>query len=143
MVAQVRRTLSEAKRELKVSNRSDEDDEVPRNQFRVTKRRIGTIRFIREDGEYGFIRGEDFRDDVFFHHTTWEGGPGKPPAADMVVEFELDDEHLKSENRLRASAVRPTSRPEGKRLSGKDAPHLINLHHPNARKKRPSWRNKE
>ena len=118
--------------------RSDSDD-APK-PFRIQRRRLGTIRFVREDGEFGFIEPEDFREDVFFHRTTWDGPPNSRPVADMFVEYELDDDYRAAENRLRAKVVRPTKRPEGKKLSGRDAPHLIVRHHPNARRKRPGWR---
>lgn len=119
-------------------HRSEDESRQP---YRIQRRRLGTIRFVREDGEFGFIEGEDFREDIFFHRTAWEGSSSLPdPLPKMFVEYELDEEHFAAEKRLRATIVRPTDRPEGKRLSGRDAPHLINRHHPNARKKRPTWR---
>ncbi|TWU34509.1 cold shock domain-containing protein [Novipirellula artificiosorum] len=125
--------------------RHDDDDEkkIP---YRIQKRRLGTIRFMNPEGEFGFIDAEDFRDDVFFHRTVWlgwaRGTPEKemPPQETMWVEFELDDEYFEKEERLRAKSVRLSRRPEGKKLSGRDAPHLVIKHHPNARKKRPTWR---
>lgn len=118
-----------------------EPEDQPQKPFRVQKRRLGTIRFIRDDGEFGFIEAEDFRDDVFFHRTVWEADrPNALPAIQMFVEFEIDDEYFATEKRLRATKVRRTNRPEGRKLSGRDAPHLIIQHHPNARKKRPNWR---
>lgn len=117
------------------------DEEQPK-KFHIQKKRLGEIRYVRDDGEFGFIDAEDFREDVFFHRTTWSAPENKPPQEKMLVEFELDDEHLDENDQLRAKAVRLTRRPGGKKMSGRDAPHLINLHHPNARQKRPSWRNK-
>ena len=133
--------------------RHDDDDEIKR-PYRIQKRRLGTIRFVSPDGEFGFIDAEDFRDDVFFHRSVFDGTiEGAPPRGPydrevlpyeyMWVEYELDDEYFDKENRLRAKLVRRSNRPEGKKLSGRDAPHLIVKHHPNARKKRPSWRGKE
>lgn len=121
-------------------SRYHDDDEPARPKFRVTKRRIGRIRFVREDGAFGFIVAEDFREDVFFHRSTWQGPEGSQPVADQLIEFELDDDHLEKEKRLRAAVVRPTDRPDGRKLSGHDAPHLIVRHHPKALRKRPSWR---
>ena len=127
-----------------------DDDEEPKKPFRITRRRLGSIQFLKEDGEYGFIQAEDFRDDVFFHQRAWngelvEGNTTRivEPALEMWVEFELDDEHYATQKKLRAKTVRPTARPEGKKLSGRDATFNIIRHHPNARKKRPSWRDKE
>ncbi len=126
---------------------SQPEDEPQKKPFRIQRRRLGSIKFVREDGEYGFIEAEDFRDDVFFHRRDWQGetsaGHGNTviePAVDMWVEFELDDEHFATEKKLRAKLVRPTNRPEGRKLSGRDATFEIPRHHPNARKKRPSWR---
>lgn len=126
-------------------NRSEEDE--PKKPFLVQRRRLGKIRYYREDTEYGFIEAEDYRDDVFFHRRAWEGllTEGEKsrivePQVEMWVEFELDDEQFATEKKLRAKVVRPTKRPEGKKLSGRDATFQITTHHPNARKKRPTWR---
>lgn len=103
--------------------------------------------FIHADRTFGFISAEDFRDDVFFHFRDWEGAVTREgrtrvfaPELEMWVEFELDDEHFANEKRLRAKVVRPTDRPVGRKLSGRDATFKIITHHPNARKKRPTWR---
>lgn len=156
------------------------DEERPK-KFRITRKRLGTIRFIDPKGEYGFIEAEDFRDDVFFHHSVWDpaeaadgqavvqnngplGGrvskqpdrktprrgddrgaqnPLKLVPEELVtrhVEFEIDDELFETEQRLRATIVRPTRRPMGRKLSGRDATFKIVTHHPKARRKRPDWR---
>lgn len=104
--------------------------------------------FINSEGQFGFISAEDFRDDVFFHIQDWDGKATQPgrvdipvPELEMWVEFELNDEHYEEEKRLRAKVVRPTDRPTGRKLSGRDATFNIITHHPRARKKRPTWRN--
>jgi len=123
-----------------------DDDEEKKIPYRIQKRRLGTIRYVNPDGEFGFIEAEDFREDVFFHRTVWEGWgtqrdvPVMPPQEFMWVEFELDDDKFEQDKKLRAKSVRLSRRPEGKKLSGRDAPHLVIKHHPNARKKRPTWR---
>ena len=109
----------------------------------MPKKRIGRIRFVREDGAFGFILAEDFREDVFFHRSSWEGPPGSGPVAEMLIEFELDEDHLAAEKRLRATVVRPTDRPDGMKLDARDTPHLLNKHHPKARRKRPTWRDSD
>ena len=166
-------------------NQPQSSDQPTPKKFRITRKRLGTIRFIDPKGEYGFIDAEDFRDDVFFHHTVWRpdeealtggplavrrkrddsatgaphrsgppgagppGGRGRPqPPAKLVaehlvhkhVEFEIDDEMFEQEQRLRATVVRPTRRPMGRKLSGRDATFNIVTHHPKARRKRPDWR---
>ena len=88
-----------------------------------------------------------FQKDVFFHSADWEGTITKDgvtqkllPEVELWVEFELDDEHRETNDRLRAKVVRPTTRPTGRKLSGRDATFRIVTHHPNARRKRPNWR---
>ena len=118
---------------------------------------------MREDGEFGFIEAEDFRDDVFFHRTVWqpdqddkatESSPNmgyrrpRPTGlseelVDTHVEFEIDDEIFSTEKKLRAKIVRPTKRPAGQKLSGRDATFRIVTHHPKARRKKPNWRKKD
>lgn len=124
----------------------DEGDEF-KKRFRIQRQRLGKIAFMKDDGSFGFISAEDFRDDVFFHSQDWDGTVDKngvtrtiAPEVDLWVEFELDDDHFETEKRLRAKAVRPTDRPTGRKLSGRDATFNIVTHHPNARKKRPTWR---
>ena len=56
---------------------------------------------------------------------------------------ELDDDQFEEDKRLRAKVVRPTTRPIGRKLSGRDATFQIITHHPKARRRRPSWRGKE
>ena len=103
--------------------------------------------FIEQEGKYGFIEAEDFTDDVFFHSVDWVGNVVQngvtrkiAPEVELWVEFELDDDHRETHDRLRAKVVRPTTRPPGRKLSGRDATFRIITHHPNARRKRPNWR---
>lgn len=148
-------------------------DDAPKKKFRVTRKRLGTIRFVDPNGEYGFIEAEDFREDVFFHHSVWQvdqtsaSGPlaSRPATMDRRadsrsrmgremrpaklvpeqlvhknVEFEIDDDLFEQEKRLRATVVRPTRRPMGRKLSGRDATFKVVTHHPKARRRRPDWR---
>lgn len=112
--------------------------------FILQRRRLGRIRHIDESGKYGFIEAEDYRQDVFFHVTTWEpAGPrDTAPRKGQFVEFEIDELYRRSEGKLRALAVRGTSRPDGDRLRAKNDPHLQVQHHPKARQKKPAWRRK-
>ncbi len=115
-------------------------------KFYIQRNRLGVVKFVRPEGDFGFIEAEDFREDVFFHKSVWtgqlRGGPCDPQAG-QFVEFELDDEYLEREKKLRAKAVRLTNRPMGRRMTMRDTPHLANAHHPNARRKRPVWRGKD
>jgi len=119
----------------------DPESEKPAKKFRIQRKRLGEIKFVREDGEFGFIRAEDFREDVFFHRFSWESEDGKTlPAPEMYVEFELDDEHHEQNQKLRAKVVRPTDRPTGRKLTASDSPYQIPRHHPRAKRKKPTWR---
>lgn len=118
-----------------------------KKRFRIQRRRLGKIMQMQPDGQFGFIQAEDFRDDVFFHRDMWDGRVCRDgrevtinPEPGMWVEFELDDERFESEKKLRAKTVRPTDRPIGRKLSGRDATFKIVTHHPKARRKRPTWR---
>lgn len=53
-------------------NKPSPDDQPKPKKFRITRKRLGTIRFIDPKGEFGFIDAEDFRDDVFFHRSVFE-----------------------------------------------------------------------
>jgi len=140
----------------------ERDEDPPRKRIRIQRRRLGKIMFFDPVKNYGFIDGEDFREDVYFHLYDWEGaaspGPlartgnrkqneGERPSSEATqpevglwVEFEINDEFFEEEQRLRAKVVRPTKRPSGRKLSGRDATFNIVTHHKNARRKRPSWR---
>ena len=111
---------------------------------------MGQIKFVAEKGDYGFITAEDYRDDVFFHMSTWQ--PNTPEEEQSTetelieglwVEFELDDDQFDEDKRLRAKVVRPTTRPIGRKLSGRDATFQIITHHPKAKRRRPSWRGQQ
>ncbi|TWU06250.1 cold-shock protein [Stieleria varia] len=124
------------------------NDPPERKPFRIQRKRLGSIRKIDPKGEFGFIDAEDFRDDVFFHRTVWQSnalqqwntGPLSVELETQFVEFEIDDEVWATDKKLRAKVVRPTRRPEGRKMSGRDATFKIITHHPNARRKRPKWR---
>ena len=122
-------------------SRSSSDDEPRR--FQVQRRRLGEIRYIEPNGNFGFIDAEDFREDVFFHKSVWQSewnGTRRELKVGLFVEFEIDEAYKTAEKKLRATTVQMTNRPRGRKLTGRDAPHLINLHHPKARQRRPTWR---
>ena len=130
-----------------VDHDSSLDDQAVKRRFPIQRKRLGKIMTIREQSQFGFIDGEDFREDVFFHFDVWQGSierKGKQlylkPEESMWVEFEIDEEHLAEQDKLRAKVVRPTDRPGGRKLSGRDATFNIMTRHPKARKKKPSWR---
>lgn len=123
------------------AKRPPRDPDAPK-PFRIQKKRLGRIKFIRPDGEFGFIDSDDFREDVFFHWRSWESPQGAGFDHDQYIEFELDDDHFDATGQLRAKVVRPTERPDGKRLTARDATFEIVQHHPRAKRRKPAWRNK-
>jgi len=69
-------------------------DDAPKKKFRITRKRLGTIRFVDPKGDYGFIEAEDFRDDVYFHHSAWcpdEAPAGGPLASRQATAGKSDD----------------------------------------------------
>lgn len=130
-----------------LDERPASDEDKVKRRFPIQRKRLGKIMTIRDQSQFGFIDGEDFREDVFFHFDVWQGATEKhgktvyvKPEEGLWVEFEIDDEHLANEEKLRAKIVRPTNRPGGRKLSGRDATFNIMTRHPKARKKKPSWR---
>ena len=59
------------------------------------------------------------------------------------VEFEIDELDKIEKRPLRATLVRRSVRPLTMRLQSSDAPELKAHHHPKARKRRPTWRDKK
>lgn len=105
--------------------------------------RVGRIARVVPDKSFGFIEADEFRDDVFFHFSCisrdhspqfWESG--------FEVEFEIDAELKRAEERLRATVVQPASRKLSHSLDEREDKHLRAAHHPRARKRKPRWRNK-
>lgn len=123
----------------RVKTAGQNDDAEPK-PFRIQKKRLGRIKFVRPESEFGFIDSDDFREDVFFHFKAWEATKGECFDIDSYVEFELDDDQYDLTKRLRAKVVRPTNRPDGRKLTARDATFEIVHHHPRARRKRPTWR---
>lgn len=127
-----------------LSNRPPENDrdDIPEKKFRIQKKRLGRIKTVLPEKEFGFIESDDFREDVFFHFKAWEAPAGECFYLDSYVEFELDDEQYETKQKLRAKVFRPTTRPDGRKLAARDATFEIVHHHPRAQKKRPTWRDK-
>lgn len=105
--------------------------------------RIGVVVKVIPEKKIGFIRSEDLREDVFFHFSKVT----KVGTLDLFegdeVEYEIDELAKIENERLQATLVRRSIRPLEMRLKPSDAPELKAHHHPKARKRRPSWRDKE
>lgn len=111
--------------------------------FDIQRRRVGVIRYFDTEKKYGFVDAEDFREDVFFHMRDYEAAEGHDrPFVGLAVEFEVDEEHRRAEQKLRAKIIRPTRRPISRRLVPNDAPSLNPQHHPRSRQRKPAWRKK-
>ncbi|MCA9125903.1 MAG: cold shock domain-containing protein [Planctomycetales bacterium] len=95
---------------------------------------------VLPEKKIGFIRSEDLNEDVFFHFSKVT----KVGTLDLMegdeVEYEVDELARIKKERLQATMVRRSIRPLAMRLKPSDAPELKAHHHPNARKRRPSWR---
>lgn len=125
--------------------REPEKDEELADKFDLSvampRKRVGLVSRVIPDRRFGFITGEDFREEVFFHFDRFEPARvNQVPLEEMPVEFELDEPHRKETGKLRALGVRPTKRPVAKSLSGRDAPQFEAQHHPRSRRRKPMWR---
>ena len=103
--------------------------------------RVGRIAKVVLDKKFGFIRADEFIDDVFFHFSA-VAPDDKPEMWDQgqEVEFVLDDLLKINEKLLRATFVRGAVRPLTMTLSPAAAPDLHSKHHPRARQRKPTWR---
>ena len=102
--------------------------------------RIGKVVKVIPEKKIGFIRSEGLRDDVFFHFSVVEQVGTLDLQDDDEVEFEIDELHKIEKRDLRATLVRRSVRQLEMKLRPSDAPSFRAQHHPNARKRRPTWR---
>lgn len=105
--------------------------------------RIGMVVKVIPDKKVGFIRAEDLRDDVFFHFSRVQQVGTLDLQEGDEVEFEINELDKIEKRPLRATMVRRSIRPLTMRIQPSDAPELKAHHHPKARKRRPSWRDKK
>jgi cold shock CspA family protein len=105
--------------------------------------RIGEVVKVIPEKKIGFIRAEDLRDDVFYHYSIVQQVGTLDLREGDEVEFEINELDKIEKRPLRATMVRRSVRPLTMRLQPSDAPELKAHHHPKARKRRPSWREKE
>ena len=102
--------------------------------------RVGEVVKVIPLKKIGFIRSEDFRQDVFFHFSAVDSAGRRDLIEGDEVEYEIDEFARMERQELRATLVRISARPLTMRLKASDAPQLHSHHHPNARQKRPVWR---
>jgi len=105
--------------------------------------RIGLVIKVIPEKKIGFIRAEDLREDVFFHYSIVEQVGRLDLQEGDEVEFEIDELDKIEKRQLRATLVRRSVRPLTMRMQPSDAPELNAHHHPKARKRRPTWRDKK
>ncbi|MEZ6133684.1 MAG: cold shock domain-containing protein [Pirellulaceae bacterium] len=105
--------------------------------------RIGVVVKVIPEKKIGFIRSEDLYEDVFFHFSKVEQVGTLDLQEGDEVEYNIDELSKIEKKKLQATLVRRSVRPLTMTLKPSDAPELKAHHHPNARKRRPTWRNKE
>lgn len=105
--------------------------------------RVGHIIKIFPDRKFGFIKTDHFRDDVFFHYSALRGGlQGRFLEENQEVEFEINEILRLDEQKLEATIVQIPSRPLSKTLDEKSIKQMQASHHPRARQRKPTWREK-
>ncbi len=105
--------------------------------------RVGEVVKVIPEKKIGFIRSEDLDEDVFFHFSKVQKVGTLDLQQGDEVEYEIDELHRIEKIRLQATLVRRSARPLTMRLAPSDAPDLKAHHHPKARRRRPTWREKE
>lgn len=104
--------------------------------------RIGQIIKLVPDRKFGFIRTEHFRDDVFFHYSALKDILSLYLDIGQEVEFEINEIMRLDQERLEATIVQYPARPLTKTLDEMAIPELKPAHHPRARQRKPTWREK-
>ena len=105
--------------------------------------RVGHIIKLIPDRKFGFIKTDHFREDVFFHFSALRGGlQGRFLEENQEVEFEINEILRLDEQKLEATIVQTPARPLSKTLDEKSIPEMQASHHPRARQRKPTWREK-
>ncbi len=105
--------------------------------------RVGEVVKVLPEKKVGFIRAEDLDEDVFFHFSKVQKVGTLDLQEGDEVEFEIDELHRIEKIRLQATLVRRSVRQLTMRMAPSDAPDLQAHHHPKARRRRPTWRDKK
>lgn len=105
--------------------------------------RVGIIVKLIAEKKFGFIRTDHFRDDVFFHQSSLQGLQFRHLIEGMEVEFEINEILRLDEQKLEATLVQEASRPLSKSLAELPLRHVLAAHHPRARQKKPTWRERK
>ncbi len=105
--------------------------------------RVGHIIKLIPERKFGFIKSDHFRDDVFFHFSALRGGlQGRFLEENQEVEFEINEILRLDEQKLEATIVQTPARPLSKTLDEKSIKTMQASHHPRARQRKPTWREK-
>lgn len=104
--------------------------------------RIGQVITVVADRKFGFIRSEHFREDVFFHFSCLQGLNPKRLRIGQDVEFEIDELLRINKQKLEAILVQEPAKPLSHRLEEEMMPGMKAAHHPKARRKKPTWRDR-
>ncbi len=103
--------------------------------------RVGLVVKLIHERKFGFIRADNFRNDIFFHYSTVVGGAKADQWYEgQEVEFELNEVRRLELGELEAALVQVASRPLSHILDEKLKPGLTPSHHPKARRRKPLWR---
>ena len=102
--------------------------------------RVGVVVKVIPDKKIGFVRSEGLNEDVFFHFSKVEQVGTLDLQEGDEVEFEIDELAKIEKRKLQATLIRRSARPLAMKIKSSDAPKLNAKHHPNARKRRPTWR---
>lgn len=105
--------------------------------------RVGSVVKVIPEKKIGFIRADDLKEDVFFHFSIVQKVGRLDLQEGDEVEFEIDELDKIEKRPLRATLVRRSVRPLTMRLQPSDAPELKAHHHPKARQRRPTWRERK
>ncbi len=104
--------------------------------------RVGEVVKLAYDRNYGFIRADNFRDDIFFHFSTVVGSNPERWFLGQEVEFDLNEVRRLELGELKAEKVQVASRPLSHKLDETQQVGMTPVHHPRAKRRKPLWREK-
>jgi len=104
--------------------------------------RVGEVVKLAYDRNYGFIRADNFRDDIFFHFSTVVGSSPDRWLIGQEVEFDLNEVRRMELGELKAEKVQVASRPLSHKLDETQKAGMTPVHHPRAKRRKPLWRDK-
>jgi len=104
--------------------------------------RVGEVVKLAYDRNYGFIRADNFRDDIFFHFSTVVGSNPERWFLGQEVEFDLNEVRRLELGELKAEKEQVASRTLSHKLDETQQVGMTPVHHPRAKRRKPLWREK-